>query len=128
MQEDTRVRAIRGEHAGRVGTIISASDELTSWVHFDGDALHRQWRIAHEDLTPLPTTLALEQLVAAAKAAGADAAWLLRGAGAVAIEWSFIPDGTSFEHSMLLAPPHELIILIRIPTGDGGERGVEVRS
>lgn len=80
------------------------------------------------DARSVATTTPLEQLIAAAQAAGSAGLWLVRGASAAALEWSFVADGTGFEHDMLLSPPHELIVLIRFPDGDGGESGIEFRQ
>jgi hypothetical protein len=65
MHEDTRVRVTRGDHAGRVGTVRSASTTSVWWVHFDDDPPDRQWKIAHDDFEVLPVVGTLREVLAA---------------------------------------------------------------
>lgn len=65
LAEGMRVRIIRGPYAGKTGEIVSASTAASSWVRFDGAAAGEEIVFPHDDLAPLPTTPALEQLVAA---------------------------------------------------------------
>lgn len=126
MKEDDRIRVTRGPHEGWVGTIRSASNlPGMSWVCFDSALTDEQWCIAHDDMALLPTTPALEQLVAAAKEAGAECIWLLRGATAAALVYT--DDGVTLP-AIKIAPPHELVVVMRFPVGDGGEAGVEFRT
>jgi len=64
----------------------------------------------------------LEQLIAAARAAGAEGTWIIRGADHAALHhgWSL-----ASAPALVLAPPHELIVLIRIPDLPGGPDGIE---
>jgi len=64
----------------------------------------------------------LEALIAAARAAGAAGTWILRGSAYAALQhgWPSV-GGPALE----LTPPHEIVILIRIPESDGGEPGIE---
>ena len=67
---------------------------------------------------------ALTTIVDTAQAAGAEGVWLLRGAKAAMVGLTF--DGEAVQ-SLELAEPHELILIIRFPVGDGGEAGIESR-
>lgn len=129
MIEGTRVRVTRGPHAQALGVIVSASTATASYVRLDGSALGADYLIAHDDLAPLPTTAALEQLIVAAQAAGADGLWLFRGLTAAVFALSFGDEATNAAQPAIeIAPPHELIVLIRFEVGDGGESGVEFRQ
>lgn len=76
------------------------------------------------------TIEALEQLIAAAQAAGAGGMWLLRGATEAELHWTDEPDPDAHLPfaQLRLTSPHELIVIIRFRDGDGGESGVEFRQ
>ena len=72
---------------------------------------------------------ALEQLIIAARVAGAKGTWLIRDAVGAALIWTDHADTPPEAWlSLMLEKPHELVILIRVPYGDGGEAGVEFRA
>src|SRR5262245_60041772 len=130
MQEDDRIRVSSGPDAGRLGTIVSGTigDPHSWFVWLDGDPQGDHYKFGEGELTPLPTSPTIEALVAAARAAGAEGIWLLRGAGAAALEWTDAIGSAAGWTQLDIEPPHELIVLVRIPTGDGGEAGVEFRQ
>jgi hypothetical protein len=55
---------------------------------------------------------------------GADGIWLIRGVKAAAVFVAF--DGETSQR-LELNPPHEMIVILRFPAGDGGEAGIESR-
>ena len=65
-----------------------------------------------------------EQVVRLAHAAGAEGIWLVRGASSAGITFTFA-DRTIDQ--VQLAPPHDLVVVLRFPAGDGGEAGMESR-
>jgi Lar family restriction alleviation protein len=69
---------------------------------------------------PQPTP---RQVAEQARAAGAEGVWLLRGAKVAGFGY-LLADGEQATE-MWLESPHELILLARFPTGDGGESGIE---
>ncbi len=81
--------------------------------------------------TPLPDidpalTEHLDELLTMANEIGAAGAFILRGAQAAALAFSFTnPDET--EQNLVLEPPHETIVLLRFPASDGQEAGIESR-
>lgn len=66
----------------------------------------------------------LEAAIVALQFAGADGIILLREAEAAAFH--FAVDGSG-EQVLVLNRPHDLIILVRFSTSDGGEPGIEHR-
>ena len=78
---------------------------------------------------------ALEQLIIAARVAGARGIWLIRRATAGVLAFGFTDElvaGADLEigdqQTIVLSQPHPLIVLIRFEEGDGGPEGVEFRQ
>ena len=68
----------------------------------------------------------LEQLIAAARAAGAAGTWIVRGAtGAALVHTDDITRDIADWPALRLTPPHQVIVLIRIPELPGGPDGIE---
>lgn len=64
----------------------------------------------------------LEAALDLLRIAGAEGIWIIRGAEAAILH--FAPTGVE-GLGLSLEPPHEMIILVRFPTGDGGQPGIE---
>lgn len=68
------------------------------------------------------------QVVELLKVAGAEGIWMVRtDAAYVALEWAHkkISLWDDVKPKIKLESPHERIMLVRFPAGDGGESGVE---
>ncbi len=87
--------------------------------------------IGHADTLEEARQLARRWLVDRAAdlldAAGAEGIWQLRGAGYAELRWAFAEIGLwdASQERLLIEPPHETIMLVRFPTGDGREPGIE---
>ena len=66
---------------------------------------------------------ALAQIAEMLKALGAEGIWMVRGTDSA--ELVYYPAGENSLHSLRFVPPHPRLMLIRFPTGDGGEGGIE---
>lgn len=84
----------------------------------------------------------LEQLIELAKRAGAEGIWLLRGPLAPSLIWYFDEEDTPNEEQLSQASARkvhgqnictleleetDLLVVLRFPSGDGGEPGIESR-
>lgn len=70
---------------------------------------------------------ALDQVAEMLKDLGAEGIWLIRGAAGAMLAYT-APDGEGelqYAPALTLERPHERILLVRFPTGDGGEGGIE---
>jgi hypothetical protein len=70
----------------------------------------------------------LDRLVETARQLGAGGIWLVRGAEEAILLYSHDASADRPEPGLTMQPPHDLIVLLRFPTGDGGESGVEFRT
>lgn len=91
-----------------------------------GDYVNLGWANSLEEGQRTAEKWALAQIAEMLKALGAEGIWLLRGAGEAQLKYRF---GNWRENDMAaeiaLEPPNERLMLIRFPTGDGGEAGIE---
>lgn len=68
----------------------------------------------------------LEQVAEMLRSLGADGIWMVRGTEFAELLYTTLPDTLGFsDFSLRPERPHPRLMLVRFPTGDGGEAGIE---
>ncbi len=110
----------------REGELQLARPAVEAWSRSAETTSHDgEMSALHAVLSGTDAPTPLEQLIAAARAAGAAGTWLIRGADQARLVYA-MDDPPTPELRLDLTPPHEIIVLVRIPAGDSeSESGID---